>query len=76
MKNQLKILNSIETGSFFMKHESLLISTADAATKLLGMQPQTLRKGQFMKWSRYSKRHGRLLRWNRNEILRFAGEIK
>lgn len=26
-----------------MKHESLLISTADAA-KLLGMQPQTLRK--------------------------------
>lgn len=59
-----------------MKHESLLISTADAA-KLLGMQPQTLRK-----WAIYEngpvapKRHGRLLRWNRNEILKFAGEIK
>ena len=59
-----------------MKHESLLISTADAA-KLLGMQPQTLRK-----WAIYEngpvtpKRHGRLLRWNINEILRFSGEIK
>ncbi len=59
-----------------MKHESLLISTADAA-KLLGMQPQTLRK-----WAIYEngpivpKRHGRLLRWNLNEILKFSGEIK
>ncbi len=44
---------------------------------MVGMQPQTLRK-----WAIYEngpvtpKRHGRLLRWNRNEILRFAGEIK
>lgn len=59
-----------------MKHEPLLISTADAA-KLLGLQPQTLRK-----WAIYEngpitpKRYGRLLRWNRNEILKFAGEIK
>ena len=59
-----------------MKQESLLITTAEAA-KLLGMKPQTLRK-----WAIYEngpvapKRHGRLLRWNRNEILKFAGEIK
>ncbi|VTX91244.1 Helix-turn-helix domain protein [Acinetobacter junii] len=59
-----------------MKQESLLITTAEAA-KLLGMQPQTLRR-----WAVYEngpitpKRHGRLLRWNRNEILRFAGEIE
>ncbi|MEQ1229942.1 helix-turn-helix domain-containing protein [Acinetobacter junii] len=59
-----------------MKQESLLITTAEAA-KLLGMKPQTLRK-----WAIYEngpivpKRHGRLLRWNINEILRFSGEIK
>lgn len=59
-----------------MKQESLLITTAQAA-KLLGMQPQTLRK-----WAIYEngpivpRRHGRLLRWNLNEILIFAGEIK
>lgn len=59
-----------------MKSESLLCTTAEAA-QLLGMQPQTLRK-----WAIYEnglivpKRHGRLLRWNRNEILKFAGEIK
>lgn len=59
-----------------MKQESLLITTAQAA-KLLGMQPQTLRK-----WAIYEngpivpRRHGRLLRWNLNEILRFAGETK
>lgn len=59
-----------------MKQESLLITTAQAA-KLLGMQPQTLRK-----WAIYEngpivpRRHGRLVRWNLNEILRFAGEIK
>jgi len=59
-----------------MKSESLLCTTAEAA-QLLGMQPQTLRK-----WAIYEnspivpKRHGRLLRWNSNEILKFAGEIK
>ena len=59
-----------------MKSESLLCTTAEAA-QLLGMQPQTLRK-----WAMYEngpivpKRHGRLLRWTRNEILKFAGEIK
>ena len=59
-----------------MKSESLLCTTAEAA-QLLGMQPQTLRK-----WAMYEngpivpKRLGRLLRWNRNEILKFAGEIK
>jgi predicted site-specific integrase-resolvase len=59
-----------------MKQESLLLTTAEAA-KLLGMQPQTLRR-----WAVYEngpivpKRHGRLLRWNRNEILKFAGELK
>ena len=59
-----------------MKPESLLCTTAEAA-KLLGLQPQTPRK-----WAIYEngpitpKRHGRFLRWNRNEILRFAGEIK
>ncbi|MFN4053218.1 MAG: helix-turn-helix domain-containing protein [Acinetobacter junii] len=59
-----------------MKPESLLCTTAEAA-KLLGLQPQTLRK-----WAIYEtgpilpKRHGRLLRWNRNEILKFSGEIK
>lgn len=59
-----------------MKPESLLLTTAEAA-QLLGMKPQTLRK-----WAIYEngpiipRRYGRLLRWNRNEILRFAGEIK
>lgn len=59
-----------------MKQESLLITTAEAA-KLLGVRQQTLRK-----WAIYEngpivpRRHGRLLRWNLNEILRFAGEIK
>lgn len=59
-----------------MKQESLLLTTAEAA-RLLGMKAQTLRK-----WAIYEngpiapRRHSRLLRWNRNEILKFAGEIK
>lgn len=59
-----------------MKSESLLCTTSEAA-KLLGMQPQTLRKWAIFENGPITpKRHGRLLRWNRNEILRFAGEIK
>ncbi|EZQ12065.1 helix-turn-helix domain-containing protein [Acinetobacter sp. Ver3] len=59
-----------------MGNVSLLCSTAEAAA-LLGLKPQTLRK-----WAIYENgpilpiRHGRLLRWNKNEILKFAGEIK
>ncbi|MEN4984471.1 helix-turn-helix domain-containing protein [Acinetobacter modestus] len=59
-----------------MKPESLLCTTAEAA-QLLGMQPQTLRKWAINENGPIvPKRHGRLLRWNRNEILRFAGELK
>ena len=57
-----------------MKQESLLITTAEAA-KLLGFQPQTLRK-----WAIYENgpltgfRYGRLLRWSKKELLIFARE--
>lgn len=54
--------------------EKILLTTNEAAY-LLGLQPQTLRR-----WAIYENgpivpiRYGRLLRWNKNEILVFAHE--
>lgn len=52
-----------------------LLLTTNEAAYLLGLQPQTLRR-----WAIYENgpitpiRHGRLLRWNKKEILEFARE--
>ncbi|MCJ9253889.1 helix-turn-helix domain-containing protein [Acinetobacter baumannii] len=59
-----------------MKSERLLLSTKDAA-ELLGLQPQTLRR-----WAIYENgpltpiRFGRLIRWNKKELLEFARASK
>ncbi|HBY7913542.1 TPA: helix-turn-helix domain-containing protein [Acinetobacter baumannii] len=57
-----------------MNSDKLLLSTKDAAA-LLGLQPQTLRR-----WAIYENgpitpvRFGRLIRWNKKELLEFARE--
>ncbi|WP_246891154.1 helix-turn-helix domain-containing protein [Acinetobacter baumannii] len=59
-----------------IKSERLLLSTKDAA-ELLGLQPQTLRR-----WAIYENgpltpiRFGRLIRWNKKELLEFARASK
>ncbi|MDA3509408.1 helix-turn-helix domain-containing protein [Acinetobacter junii] len=56
------------------KTEKVLLSTREAA-ELMGLQPQTLRR-----WAIYENgpvspiRYGRLLRWSKKEILKFARE--
>lgn len=65
---------------FLMKKQAiicnpqLLLSTKEAA-EMLGLKPQTLRR-----WAIYENgpitpiRYGRLVRWNKREILDFARE--